>query len=200
MIDEQPKHGEDNQHRLGSRIDSRPYHHRGRFVSFQCSIIMLGAARPSPICDRFLKASGQALPVDDQRAAGRGVLFFPVHQQVQTGVIDVGQLVKVDVQVEALRNGVQKRGQFREAQERRRSLEVQVDATAGGVTLVSNRQVAEGVEQFRDRKAESQQHAGEHAPKDRGCGRHRVDRNLAAVLVPKFSQSFHVDQFEDSDH
>ena len=55
----------------------------------------------------------QRVPVDHQLSAGLLVLFGPVHQQVEAGVIDVGEVLEVDMQLGIGRNLFQGLGEPR---------------------------------------------------------------------------------------
>ncbi len=69
----------------------------------------------------------QLLPFDGQRATRRLVLFFPVCHQIETGVIDVRQILDVNENVRPRWQGLQFPRQFRQADQRRRTVEVKVD-------------------------------------------------------------------------
>jgi len=67
-----------------------------------------GAVDATP---RRVKPGVQRVPVNYQPAAKGRVSFFPIHEEFEAGVVHIGQVLEIDVQLRVRRDQVHRVGQ-----------------------------------------------------------------------------------------
>ena len=110
-------------------------------------------------CQPLLVLAVQVVPLDGERSTCGPVLLVPVGQQIETGVIDVVELVDMHVHLRTGLQDLELRSELRQPDQGRRALQVEIDAVLRPVLLLAHVEMREGIEQLEQRQPEADQHA-----------------------------------------
>lgn len=128
------------------------------------------------------------------------MLLLPVGEQIQTGVIDVIQMFKMHMYLGAWPCLFQSSRQFWQADQRRRTAQMQIQAIVDKVLIPFDFKMRENIEQLEQGQQQTEQHALEQIGRYNNGDSGKVDRRLGFTEQQQLGNNLGISQLVAGKH